>query len=75
MSVFSQRLGELIKASGKTQNSICDDLGVTKQKLSKWKNDYNEPCLDELAAIAAYFEVTTDYLVGLENEDGTRGVK
>ncbi len=72
MSIFPKRLQKLIKESGKTQNTICVELRVSKQKLSKWKNAYNEPCLDEIARIATYFGVTTDYLVGLENEDGMK---
>lgn len=72
MSVFPKQLKKLIEESNKTQNAICKDLGITKQKLSKWKTAYNEPSLDELILIASYFEVTSDYLIGLENEDGTK---
>ena len=28
--------------------------------------------IDDIMMLAKYFEVTTDYLVGLENEDGTK---
>ena len=72
MSIFPIQLQKLINESDKTQNAICKELGVSKQKLSKWKTAYNEPSLDELAIIANYFDVTADYLIGLENEDGTR---
>lgn len=72
MNVFSIRLQKLIEESNKTQNAICKDLGISKQKLSKWKTAYNEPSLDELRVIAIYFGVTSDYLIGLENEDGVK---
>lgn len=65
-NLFQQRLNELLKESGKLQNEICRDLGVSKQKLSKWKTGYNEPNLDEILLIASYFQVTTDYLLGAE---------
>ncbi len=74
MSLFPTVLSKLIGSTGKTQNEICKELGVTKQKLSKWKTAYNEPSLDELAIIATYFQVTTDYLIGLENEDGSKSI-
>lgn len=54
------------------QNDICRDLAITKQKLSKWKTGYNEPCMDELIMLAVYFDVSIDYLLGLEDETGTR---
>ena len=68
MSKFSLVLEHLIQESGKTQNAICNDLGISKQKLSKWKTAYNEPSLDELSIIAKYFKVSTDYLLGLSDE-------
>lgn len=68
MNKFVPRLNELLKYSNKKQVEICKSLGITKQKMSKWKLGYNEPCLDELMMIAAYFDVTVDYLLGM-NED------
>ncbi len=68
MNLFVKRLNELIKDSGKQQNAICKDLGIYKQKLSKWKTGYCEPSLDDLIMIANYFEVSTDYLLGIEDE-------
>ncbi|MDE6598277.1 MAG: helix-turn-helix domain-containing protein [Clostridia bacterium] len=67
-----QRLSELINNSGKQQNEISNDLGLYKQKLSRWKTGYTEPNLDDLIMLANYFEVSTDYLLGLEDETGTK---
>ena len=72
MNLFVSRLQELIAESGKMQKEICKDLGVTKQKLSKWKLGYYEPSIDEIILIANYFNVTTDFLLGLEDETGTK---
>ncbi len=47
-------------------------MGVSKGVISFWETGRNEPSLQMLKKIAVYFEVTTDYLVGLENEDGTK---
>ncbi len=47
-------------------------MGISKQKLTNWKSGYSEPNIDDIMMLAKYFEVTTDYLVGLENEDGTK---
>ena len=64
---FIQKLQELIAESEKLQKEICKDLGISKQKLSKWKLGYNEPSIDEIVMLAKYFNVTTDYLLGLED--------
>lgn len=72
MNIFAMKLQQLIKESNKTQNEICKELGVSKQKLSKWKNAYNEPSIAELALVARYFHVTADFLIGIENYDGTK---
>ena len=66
------KLSELIQESGKTQNKISAELQIPKQKLSNWKTGYTEPNLDDLIALALYFEVSTDYLLGLEDETGTK---
>ena len=56
------------------QKEICADLNITKQKLSKWKTGYNEPCIDEIIMIAMYFNVTTDYLLGVEDDTGAKNI-
>ncbi len=69
---FTIRLKELIGESGRSQNEICKGLNVSKQKLSKWKTGYNEPSMDELILLALYFNVSIDYLLGLEDESGAK---
>ena len=53
-----------MEQSGKSQNQICKEIGISKQKLSKWKTGYNEPNLDDLLLIAKFFNVSTDFLLG-----------
>jgi len=72
MNLFVRRINELLNLSVKMQKEISAEMGITKQKLSKWKKGYNEPNLDELIMIAEYFEVSTDYLLGLEDETGAK---
>lgn len=67
MNLFVSRLNELIKNSGKQQNEICKDLKIYKQKFSRWKLGNTEPNFDELILLAKYFNVSTDYLLGLED--------
>ncbi len=71
-SKFTTRLTELITESGKTQNSICRELRIPKQKLSNWKTGYTEPCIEDIIMLAIYFDVSTDYLFGIVDETGAR---
>ena len=70
MSMFLSRLRELLSESGKMQKDICSDLHITKQRLSNWKTGYSEPNFDDLLMLAQYFDVSTDYLLGLSDELG-----
>lgn len=66
MSLFAERFKQLRETTGKTQVVIANDLGVKPQTISYYANG-REPSYDMLAKIAEYFNVTTDYLIGLTN--------
>ena len=72
MNNFVSRLKELLKSSGKMQKDICIDLGISRQKLSNWKTGFSQPNFDDLMMLAKYFNVTTDYLLGMEDENGNK---
>ena len=54
----------LRKAKNVTQEDMAAELGVTAAAVSKWENDYTLPDILMLCAIADYFQVTTDELLG-----------
>lgn len=60
---FQQRLYELRKLSGLSQEGLADLLGVSRQAVQKWEAGTSRPDLDNLAALARYFNVSLDYLV------------
>lgn len=70
MNNFAKNLITLINLSGKSQVEICRDVGISKQKLSNLKAEYSEPNIDDLINFANYFNISTDYLLGRENEEG-----
>jgi transcriptional regulator with XRE-family HTH domain len=72
MNTFIPRLKELIINSKKQQKEICQEMHITKQKLTNWKTGYTEPNLDDLILIATYFNVSIDFLLGLEDETGAK---
>lgn len=51
------------KKAGLSQEGLADLLGVTRQAVQKWEAGSSRPDMDNLAALARYFNVTLDYLV------------
>lgn len=49
-----------------TQGQLALALGVTPQAVSRWEVGRSYPDLELLPVIAAYFAVSTDFLLGLE---------
>lgn len=63
-NLFSQMLKELRYNNRCTQAKLATDLKISKGIVSLWENGLREPTLSSLIAIADYFDVTLDYLVG-----------
>lgn len=67
MIEFSQRLRELRQDKGLSMKQLAKELGTTDVAVSNWENGINEPKISYLKSIAVYFNVTADYLIGLED--------
>ena len=67
--MLSKKLKSLRLKNGKTQQQIADMLGITRQGYGKYENDLGEPDNATLAKLADLFGVTTDYLLGRENNN------
>lgn len=72
MDIFAVRLKSLIKDSHITMYRLAKDLNSSKQSVINWCNGTSEPKISYLRALAQYFDVTSDYLLGLEDEGGRR---
>lgn len=55
---------ELRKKKNVTQEELAAELGVTAAAVSKWENGYTLPDILMLCALADYFQVATDELLG-----------
>lgn len=64
--MFAQRLKELRKIKGVSQIALARQLGLTQQAVGKWETGRSTPDPQTLAALASYFGVTTDHLLGRE---------
>lgn len=66
--MLNEQIRELRNIRGISQIQLANKLGVTKQSVSNWENDNILPSIEMLVKIANFFEVSTDYLLGLDKK-------
>lgn len=64
--MLGTRIQELRSAFGWSQVELAKRLGVAKQTVSNWENENIQPSIEMLVRLARLFNVTTDYLLGLD---------
>ena len=62
---FSIRLKELRESKGISQQQLANKLRYTQVCISRWESSNRQPNLDDVIIVAMFFNVTTDYLLGL----------
>ncbi len=62
MSIGS-KIKALRAAKGLSQNELADDIGVSRQAITKWETDNGVPEIDNLSAISDVFDVSIDAIV------------
>jgi transcriptional regulator with XRE-family HTH domain len=72
MSYFGEQIKSLRQAKEFSQKDFSTLLQTSQQNLSRWENGSFEPDLSTIVKIAQILETSTDYLLGIENEDGTK---
>ena len=66
--ILGKRLKELREERGLTQKQVAESLNLHSVTYLHYEKDQREPPLSILADMATYFEVSTDYLLGLTDE-------
>lgn len=60
---LGEKITELRKKRGLSQEDLAITLGVSRQAVSKWELGDATPDTDKIIALADYFDVTTDWLL------------
>lgn len=63
---FHEKLQELRKQKGLTQEELAESLYVSRTAISKWESGRGYPNIDSLKAISKFFSVTIDELLSGE---------
>ena len=67
MNKFSERLKELRLEQNKTRSGIAKELNVSVRTISYWENNERECDFDMLIQIGRLYNVSIDYLLGVED--------
>lgn len=65
MDIFSKRLKILRQKHNLTQAQLASYLGITEDRVSNFEIGRSQPDIKILVAIARYFKVSLDYLIGI----------
>lgn len=63
---FGEKLQNLRKNKGLTQEELAESLHVSRTAVSKWESGRGYPSIDSIKEIASYFSVTVDVLLSSE---------
>lgn len=67
--ILADKIMNLRKKAGWSQEELANQLNVTRQSVSKWESAQSVPDLDKIISLSRIFEVSTDYLLKEELEE------
>ena len=70
--MLGKRIKELRRDNNLTQAQLAEILQVTRSAVALWETDKTDPDIKNIITIVKYFNVTSDYLLGLEDESGRK---
>ena len=67
MKLFGIKIKELREEKGLLQKDIAQFLNTSRQNISRWEIGIIEPDLETVVKLSRFFDVSADYLLGLED--------
>ena len=64
---LSNNLYMLRKEKNISQQLLAKEIGVTQKAIDFWEKGINEPKATYIIKLSKYFDVTSDYLLGIED--------
>ena len=69
---IAERLQEQRKKAGYSQEQVAEQLGLSRQAVSKWESGQGKPEIDNIVKLMELYGVSADYiLLGIENSTPT----
>lgn len=66
---MGERLAEIRKDHGESQQQLANKMNVTKYTISNWEQGKSEPSHELLVRICKHYGVSSDYLLGITDTD------
>ena len=70
--IFGERLREIRTEKKYTQQQIATIFNVSKMTISAWETNKQEPNIEDIKKLCCIFKVSSDYLLGIEDESGRK---
>ena len=67
IDLLGEKIKELREEIGLTQEELAQCLFLDKSTIAKYETNKIQPSLQNLIDLAVFFQVSTDYLLGLED--------
>ena len=68
LEIFAKRVKELRKQRRLSQTELGEVLGLTHKSISTIESGLRSTTIEKLILLAKFFDVSTDYLLGLKDE-------
>ena len=72
MDIFTIRLNEVMQESKMQQKEIAEKANLSKQAITDFKKGRSYPTIQTLRILSEILNVTSDYLLGLEDYSGKK---
>ena len=69
---LGQKLKEQREIKGISQKKAAEELNISITCYAGYEQNYRDPDLEMLKKLSIFYNTSSDYLIGLENEDGTK---
>lgn len=70
--IFNERISDAINESKYSQKEIAKLLNISESNITNWKKGQNLPSVEILYKLCILLNESADYLLGLEDEIGTK---
>lgn len=64
MKTLGEKIRELRRKKGLSQEELGFEIGISRQTVSKWESDSMQPTTENIRALCDFFSVTAEYFIG-----------
>lgn len=64
MKTLGEKIRELRRKSGLSQEELAFEIGISRQTVSKWESDSMQPTTDNIRSLCEFFNVSAEYFIG-----------